>query len=122
MIDFYDIHQSREIARAQSAASLAQSKIGSVQEAINTINRRIDRLKLVNQAMWELIRDNTAMSEQHIADKVKEIDARDGQLDGKTKPDVKTCQKCGRTLQTGHESCLYCGDNIGYENIFEWVR
>jgi hypothetical protein len=122
MVDFYDLSQNRAIAGAAKAASSAQSKASSLQEEIQVIHKRIDRLKLVCNAMWEMIRDNTSITEDDVLAKVKEIDARDGLVDGRHSPSASNCRNCGRTVQKGQEKCQYCGTQVGFESVFDWVR
>ena len=42
------------------------------------IEDRLDKLLLVTRAMWELIRDQTSLTEEDLLAKVREIDLRDG--------------------------------------------
>ena len=78
------------------------TKAGSVTELRTVIERQedeINKLYLVTQAMWELLRDRTQFEEKDLLDKVEEIDLRDGIKDGKVaKTVVEECQNCGRKM------------------------
>ena len=59
-----------QAARAAGAAAAAGRKAENVQEAVGRLERRLDRMALVCQALWELIRDNTSLGEDDLAAKV----------------------------------------------------
>jgi len=74
---------------------------------------RLGKLEIVAEALWELLRENTGLSEVDLLERVAEIDLRDGRYDGKRKkiPSVE-CPKCGRMNSKQHGACLYCGETI----------
>lgn len=85
---------------------------GKAQEAINDvayIELRMDRLSLVCMALWELLKERTNLTEEDLLNRVRDIDLRDGQLDGKLKKGIKRCPKCDRVMSPRHAKCLYCG-------------
>ena len=88
--------------RAEVRATSAGAKIERVEE-------RLEKLLLVNMAMWELIQECTNLTEEDLACKIREIDLRDGVEDGKKTSVVKLCPKCNRTMSPKHSRCLYCG-------------
>lgn len=76
---------------------------------------RLDRLILVNMALWSLIREKTGLTEEDLLARVQQIDLADGQRDGKaTRPPVR-CPECDRVMSPRHKRCLYCGtDKLDY--------
>ena len=79
----------------------------------NILMHRLDQLTLAMTAMWELLRDQSSMTQEDLLSKIREIDLRDGKEDGKLVPDVKMCKACNRLLNHGHSQCLYCGAPSG---------
>jgi hypothetical protein len=73
------------------------------------LEQKLDHLALLCQAQWELMRDNTALTEADIQAKAQEIDLRDGQADGKMGSSRRPCSNCQRVLHQRHDHCLYCG-------------
>jgi hypothetical protein len=69
----------------------------------------VDKLVLVCRSMWELVRDNTSLTEDDLMNKVLELDLQDGVADGKMKLGVQQCAHCGRAMSPRHARCLYCG-------------
>jgi hypothetical protein len=94
-----------DVAAITSAAKKAMDARSEVQ----VLRVAIDKLILVNVALWEIIAESQGLTEEDLLNKVNEIDLRDGVLDGKIRPPVRKCASCGRMLQQGHEKCIYCG-------------
>jgi hypothetical protein len=80
---------------------------------------RVDALSLICQAMWELLSEAVPDADVHLTDKVTEIDFRDGARDGKLGRIQKDCPNCQRRLHQRHLHCLYCGQVLEAENIFQ---
>ena len=86
---------------------------------VKLLEASVEKLTLINRALWEIIQDNLHVSETVLKDKVNEIDLRDGVLDGKLqKREIRQCYSCGRTLQKKHQTCLYCGTKDTRADIF----
>ncbi len=83
------------------------------------ISRRVDQLTLATMAMWELIRDQTALTEKDLLSKMEEIDLRDGKDDGKLVLGIKKCQACNRSVNPRHKKCIYCGVKLEKDSAFE---
>ena len=116
---FWEIYQQRGINSAQASASRAEHKAARVHESIAVLEDRIDSLSLVCQAMWEIVSGSLPNAEQLLADKVAEVDLRDGNLDGKLTRVGRKCPQCSRPLHRRHKRCLYCGETLEAENIFQ---
>ena len=93
--------------QAQSAKDLAHE---SAREAKN-LRKDVERLYMTVQAVWELVKERTDLKDRDLAEKIKEIDLRDGREDGKdaTQMAVNNCSRCGRVLEKGSSLCLWCG-------------
>ncbi|MCH7959641.1 MAG: hypothetical protein IID08_05900 [Candidatus Hydrogenedentes bacterium] len=76
------------------------------------LTRKVHRLELLNQAIWELVRDRMNLSEQEIESKVKEIDQRDGIADDRISEIPLKCPSCGRVSSSRFWKCLYCGQEF----------
>ena len=94
-----------DVAEITAAAKKAMDARSEVQ----VLRVAIDKLILVNRALWEIIAESQGLAEEYLLNKVNEIDLRDGVLDGKIRIPVRKCASCGRMLQQGHEKCIYCG-------------
>lgn len=111
----------QEYSRLQKESFLYKTGVSGEKDRAEKRNAyqdaQINKLNLICQAMWELIRDNTRLTEDDLLKKVKEIDLRDGVEDGKITPD-QNCRKCNRRLQKRQARCLYCGEEIKQDGVF----
>jgi ribosomal protein S27AE len=117
----YDLESRRRAASAESSARRSETKAGDVQRELRLIAERLDKLVLVNMAMWSLVQERTGVSEEDLANRVQEIDLQDGVADGKVTRNLRQCPNCHRTMSRRHNKCLFCGSaNLGetaLENI-----
>lgn len=91
-----------EAGRAQGEAMRAAA-------AVRYLEQRVDQLSLVCMAMWSLLRDQTNLTEEQLAERVRQIDLLDGNEDGKFVKEIAKCDKCGRVMSPRHPRCMYCG-------------
>jgi len=116
---FWNLYQQGQIHRAQADATRAEYKAHSVRNDLKQVYDRIDSLALTCQAMWELVRERTTLTDEDIENRMQEIDLRDGQQDGKMKTPVFDCVDCGRKVSGRHSRCLYCGTEFEKSHLFE---
>ena len=92
-----------------TAAARSEIQHRKSDSSLQHLEARMDKLVLVCRSMWELVRDNTSLTEDDLMNKVLELDLRDGVADGKMQQGVQKCVHCGRALSPRHARCLYCG-------------
>ena len=110
MTDFlYDMYQSRQIAAASAEAANANDRVSRTNDEIAHLKKRIDKMVLVNCAMWELLKEKTDVTDIELKAKILEVDAADGAIDGKMGTATRYCTNCGKTMHPKHANCLYCG-------------
>lgn len=73
------------------------------------IEDQLERLILINLAMWTLIQETTNLTEEDLLERVKNIDLMDGTPDGKVTRQVAKCDNCSRVMSPKHKRCMYCG-------------
>jgi hypothetical protein len=77
------------------------------------IRSRLDALELACAGLWELLKEKAGYSDEEIAAYIREVDMRDGKLDGRANAEHTTCPSCGRRLLAhGHKKCLWCGAEL----------
>jgi hypothetical protein len=110
MIDIlFDLYQQGRINDVENTAQESSRKATDFQGRVRQLEESIDRLVLVNAALWSLVKDRTGLTDAALTARVRDIDLRDGVEDGKITTTVQNCQKCGRTMAPRHKRCLYCG-------------
>ena len=112
------IHQaSQDASEARASARSAGRSIEDLQRSVHLLEQQVERLTLTAMAMAEVLRDRQGISEEELEAKVREIDLRDGRLDGKASPSVKRCGSCGRVSGPRRAACLYCGTDLPDESF-----
>ncbi|MEM1212444.1 MAG: hypothetical protein AAGI68_09125 [Planctomycetota bacterium] len=97
-------------AAAHQAASAARSEARSAATNLRDMEQRLDRLLLVNVALWSLLQEKTGLTERDLMDRVRLLDEMDGRADGKASgPKVSPCHACGRPVPARRDKCPYCG-------------
>lgn len=114
---FIDGHQYRKITLAQQDATQAKRKAELVEQQVDRVEQRVDRLALACQALWELLREKTGLTQQEVFAKMTEIDLRDGHKDGRMNGEVMRCVSCNRTIHSQNRICIYCGTPVPRTNI-----
>ena len=99
--------------KAQAIASSETSRRNSrANRDMKIVNANLSKILMINEALWELIRDKHGLTETDLHEKLYEIDMRDGVLDGKNQRKATECSGCGRMVSSRHPACLYCGNVI----------
>lgn len=93
----------------QAAVSRISSKTQTLKRTVEDLENNVARLSLLNQALWELLRDRLKLSDADLEQMAREIDLRDGVEDGKITNVAVKCPQCGRVSNSKHYKCLYCG-------------
>ena len=106
---------------AQREAADAGNRADAAARTARDLEARIERLTLVNLAMWSLLREKLGFTEEILLDRVREIDLQDGVLDGKVARQTSKCSQCGRMMSARHNKCLYCGHEELVSTAFDAV-
>lgn len=116
-----DLYLNRRVTEAEVKAEAASDTAKQLRFEINDLKRKCDALTITSQALWELLRTNTGLSDETILQQMQEIDLRDGSLDGKISRRVVRCSRCGRGSNSDRKLYLYCGAKLPSGNVFEKV-
>ena len=112
----WEAYQQGEIvnasATAGSAKQLARSAGDRAHYGIMRLEAKIDALALVSQALIEILEKRGGVTQKELEAKIKDIDLRDGRLDGKLTGGPIACQKCNRPGHTRQQVCMYCSTTL----------
>ncbi len=98
----------RAAGRAASMSRTAGGSAGSTAGEFHDVNERVDRLILVVDAMWSLLKDSGWTDEQ-LSERLRQIDLVDGVEDGRHTPKPTRCAKCDSMVEVGRATCAFCG-------------
>ena len=108
---FYGAHGSGSHAAMQDSAA-AKSKASQAAERVRILEANLAKVLMINEALWEILRDKLGLTDEDLNKKLYEIDMRDGVLDGKNQRSVSECPSCHRKVSPRHPACIYCGQII----------
>lgn len=115
----WDLIQQSRIERAERSASNAGQKAELQAIEQRDLTRQVEHLTLACQAMWELLRDHSGLTEGQLERKMKEIDERDGRRDGRISRRLRDCPACGRPVPSHLARCVSCSARMPKEHAFE---
>ena len=104
-----NLGSSAQASSAQASAREASSAAQRNDTRLRELERHVARLALLNQALWEMLRDRMKATDVDLEQKANEIDLRDGIADGQITPRPLKCPNCNRVSNSKHSKCLYCG-------------
>ena len=84
------------------------------------LNDRVDRLLIVVGAIWELIGENSKLSDEDLIARALQIDRRDGAEDGHYRLEAVDCS-CGAKVNPATHVCQFCGANAPVRTIYDLV-
>ena len=104
-------HIFRPVPDTPCPADIPQTAGGSVgsSEQVRLLERRIDRLALLCQALWELLREQLNLTDEQLETIAAAVDERDGARNGIQREHPVRCSRCGRINSSRRDTCLYCG-------------
>ena len=108
-----------EVANANSRAVSAEHKADAADRGMQLMHARLDALALVCQAQWELLREQTDLTDELLREKMQEVDLRDGKPDGRLRATTIACGNCSRPVNSRRGMCIYCGDDMVTEQVFD---
>ena len=104
----------RRAARAAGMSVVANHMMGSASavEAWDELDARVDRLLLVIEAMWSMLKEQ-GLTDEQLAARIAEIDSSDGVADGRRVIPAVSCRSCGSKVMGGLPRCQICGTETG---------
>lgn len=87
----------------------ARLSVTELRHEVRDLHEQIAKMALMNQALWELLRERLQVTDDDLTAIAQEIDLRDGIPDGKMSDTALRCPQCGRISNSRHWKCLYCG-------------
>lgn len=96
----------------QESINAVSRTASDAREQVGSLEQRVERLSLVCEALWALVKEKTGCSDDDLVSMMAQVDLQDGSADGKVRRDAKQCPACHRNNATRHTRCLYCGQPL----------
>ena len=100
---------SSNLKGSGQSSARAQSKVRSDESKVTHLEATVAKLLMINEALWEIVRDKFNMTDEDLHAKIYEVDMRDGAVDGKNQRKASKCPNCNHMVSSRHTACLYCG-------------
>ncbi len=120
-MNIYHLYETRLEENLDMYPATTSDKSSRHHDELDYLRQRIDKMVLVNCAMWELLKEKTGLTDIELKSKVLEVDARDGNVDGKVGATTRYCKNCGKTMHPKHAHCLYCGRDSAPPTVHEGI-
>ncbi len=115
---FFENIQNRRIDSAKYEAIKAGSDAEHARSENADLARRVDKLALTCQALWEIVSARSNITQNELADKILEIDMRDGVKDGRMNAKIIKCSSCGHNTSATRPTCIICGVDVQSADAF----
>lgn len=93
-------------------ASSAEREARRARSEIERLTAKVDALNLTCQALWELVKQCSDLTDEDLSKQIQVIDLRDGEEDGRLKQGPVDCPKCDRAVNLTSGKCIYCGHAV----------
>ena len=105
-------HRQVQATQAELQSAYVAKGVSETRLQGDHLKADVERLFMITQALWELLKAEHGYTDETLAKKVLEIDLSDGRLDGKVaKKERPDCPSCGKKMGR-HPVCMYCGAQI----------
>ncbi len=111
MIDFIDIFDAYQQVKVQADSDRRAASTG---DKLRELEQRYERMSLVTNALWQLLKVHTGLTDADLKKYFEKVDLTDGIRDGKmarTKG-AMDCPHCSRRVLKSATVCAWCGGKL----------
>jgi hypothetical protein len=110
----------RRDAAASAAAADVASGLGDSHQSheIELLTYQVERLALACEAMWLLLSERLGVTGEQLAQRVHDLDAGDGTIDGRHTQLARHCPRCDAAVSADSPKCQFCGAEAPNTNPF----
>lgn len=92
---------------------VACEKNSNLEVKVFVLEQKMESLLITTEALWEILKEKTNVTEEELLQKIKEIDLRDGKEDNRVaKKAPRRCPKCDRVIKKQVSKCSYCETSV----------
>jgi hypothetical protein len=121
VMDMFDIDQYGQLNRLSALQADATRRIANNREQLLTLEHRYERMRLVTNALWQMLKEHTGLTDADLKRFIERVDLLDGVADGKmsTLTGAMDCPKCSRRILKSATVCPWCGDKPKVGDAFQ---
>ena len=113
-IDIFDVYQQGKIADLGSLQAATDRRVTNAGDKLRDLEQRYERMSLVTNALWQLLKAHTGLTDADLKKYIEKVDLADGVLDGKVARNkgAMDCPKCSRRVLKSATVCAWCGEKL----------
>jgi hypothetical protein len=113
-IDIFDVYQQGKIAGLGSLQADTGRRVTNTGDKLRELEQRYERMSLVTNALWQLLKAHTGLTDADLKKYVEKVDLADGVRDGKVTRNkgAMDCPKCSRRVLKSATVCAWCSENL----------
>ena len=121
LFDIFDIYQQGQIGQLHGLQANTDGRLTGTADKVRDLEHRYERLRLVTIAMWQLLKEHTALADSDLKRFIEKVDLLDGKLDGKVSrvSGATDCSSCSRRVLKSATVCAWCGEKLSAGNAFQ---
>jgi len=108
----------RNALKADGKTEFAAAKADSLVQQVERLEKTVARLAHLNRAIWEILSEAEQLTEQDLKERLKQIAAEQA-VASRVGTLAPPCPKCGRPLERGRDTCVYCGAPHDSGSVFD---
>ena len=111
IIDIFDIYREGRIAGLEALQANTNQRLTGTSDRVQDLEIRYERMRLVTNALWQLLKEHTSLTDADLKRVIERVDRADGKLDGKISRAAAgmTCPHCRRRIRKSAVVCMWCG-------------
>lgn len=119
-IDIFDVYQQRKIGEAGSLQADTDRRLTNTGDKLRDLEQRYERMNLVTNALWQLLKAHTGLTDADLKKYVEKVDLEDGVRDGKVarSKGAMDCPHCSRRVLKSATVCAWCGGKVSKGDPF----
>jgi hypothetical protein len=113
-IDIFDVYQQGKITGLGSLQADTDRRVTNTGDKLRELEQRYERMNLVTNALWQLLKAHTELTDADLKKYVEKIDLSDGVKDGKVARNkgAMDCPKCSRRVLKSATVCAWRGEKL----------
>lgn len=113
-IDIFDVYQQGKITGLGSLQANTDRRVTGTEEKLRELEQRYERMSLVTNALWQLLKAHTGLTDADLKKYIEKVDLSDGVRDGKVARNkgAMDCPHCSRRVLTSATVCAWCGGKL----------
>lgn len=119
-IDIFDVYQHSKITGIGALQADTARRLTNTGDKLRDLEQRYERMALVTNALWQLLKAHTALTDADLRKYIEKVDLADGVRDGKVTSGKGAidCPHCSRRVLKSASVCAWCGGKIASDDPF----